>query len=103
MYTPRTAVEAIPNTSIHHSALQNRDFGHTYDRARALVRAIGTICFHNRPKNDAQDLHKKKGLERRPLRFSTICAKNQVLKLNIDKVAVILRRKCLTSDPPLYM
>ena len=40
MYTPRTSVEAIPNASIHHSALQNRDFGHTYDRSRALVRAI---------------------------------------------------------------
>jgi hypothetical protein len=35
----------------------------------------------------------KNGLERRPLRFSTICAKNQVLKLKIDKVTVILRRK----------
>ena len=34
MYTPRTSVEAIPNASIHHSALQNRDFGHTYDRSR---------------------------------------------------------------------
>ena len=31
----------------------------------------------------------KNGLERRPSRFSTICAKNQVLKLNIDKVTVI--------------
>ena len=41
MYTPRTSVEAIPNASIHHSALQNRDFGHTYDRSRALVRALG--------------------------------------------------------------
>jgi hypothetical protein len=44
MYTPRTSVEAIPNAianaSIHHSALQNRDFGHTYDRSRALVKAI---------------------------------------------------------------
>ena len=40
MYTPRTSVEAIPNASIHHSALQNRDFGHTYDRSRALVRAL---------------------------------------------------------------
>ena len=43
MYTPRTSVEAIPNASIHHSALQNRDFGHTYDRSRALVRALGQI------------------------------------------------------------
>jgi hypothetical protein len=41
MYTPCTSVEAIPDASIHHSALQNRDFGHTYDRSRALVRAIG--------------------------------------------------------------
>ena len=41
MYTPRTSVEAISNASIHHSALQNRDFGHTYDRSRALVRALG--------------------------------------------------------------
>ena len=41
MCTPRTSVEAIPNDSIHHSALQNRDFGHTYDRSRALVRALG--------------------------------------------------------------
>ena len=40
MYTPRTSVEAIPNASIHHSALQNRDFGHTYDRSRALVKAL---------------------------------------------------------------
>jgi hypothetical protein len=33
----------------------------------------------------------KNCLERRPLRFSTICEKNQVLKLNIDKVTLILR------------
>ena len=46
MYTPRTSVEAIPNASIHHSALQNRDFGHTYDRSRALVRALGTILAY---------------------------------------------------------
>ena len=45
MYTPRTSVEAIPNASIHHSALQNRDFGHTYDRSRALVRAL-VECMH---------------------------------------------------------
>ena len=43
MYTPRTSVEAIPNASIHHSALQNRDFGHTYDRSRALVRALSHV------------------------------------------------------------
>jgi hypothetical protein len=41
MYTPRISVEAISNASIHHSALQNRNFGHTYDRSRALIRAIG--------------------------------------------------------------
>ena len=45
MYTPRTSVEAIPNASIHHSALQNRDFGHTYDRSRALVRALETYFY----------------------------------------------------------
>jgi hypothetical protein len=43
MYTPRISVGAIPNASIHHSALQNRDFGHTYDRSRALVRAIEVL------------------------------------------------------------
>ena len=32
----------------------------------------------------------KNGPERRLLRFSTICTKNQVLKLNIDKVMLIL-------------
>jgi hypothetical protein len=37
----------------------------------------------------------KNGLERRVSRFSTICAKNQVLKLKIDKVTVI--RAKLTS------
>jgi hypothetical protein len=41
MYTPRISVEAIPNAAIHHLALQNRDFGHTYDRSRALVKALG--------------------------------------------------------------
>ena len=53
MYTPRTSVEAIPDASIHHSALQNRDFGHTYDRSRALVRALvsrhlAAVRFHAR-------------------------------------------------------
>ena len=47
------------------------------------------------PKND---------LERRPLRFSTICTKNQVLKINIDKVTTILRRKSPSSgDSSLYL
>jgi hypothetical protein len=49
MYTPRTLVEAIPNAFIHHSALQNRDFGHTYDRLRALVKALApssTACTY---------------------------------------------------------
>jgi hypothetical protein len=46
---------------------------------------------HNFSKNCPQDL--KNGFERCPLRFSTICAKNRVRKLNIDKVTVILRRK----------
>ena len=44
----------------------------------------------------------KNGQERRPLRFFTICTKNQVLKLNIDKVMLILRRKCpLQETPPV--
>ena len=47
MYTPRTSVEAIPNASIHHSALQNRDFGHTYDRSRALVRALEVRPYYS--------------------------------------------------------
>jgi len=34
----------------------------------------------------------KNGVERRPLRFSTICARNLGLNLNIDKVTVVLRR-----------
>jgi hypothetical protein len=39
-------------------------------------------------------------LERLPS-FSTICAKNQVLKLNIDKDTVILITQMpLTGDPP---
>ena len=37
MYTPRTSVEAIPDASIHHSALQKQQqqlaIGHMYDRA----------------------------------------------------------------------
>ena len=36
MYTPRTSVEAIPDASIHHSALQQQQqklaIGHMYDR-----------------------------------------------------------------------
>ena len=36
MYTPRTSVEAIPNASIHHLALQKQQqqlaTGHMYDR-----------------------------------------------------------------------
>ena len=50
---------------------------------------------HKFSKNCPQDL--KNGLERRVSRFSTICAKNQVLKLYIDKVTVIR----ITQIPPL--
>ena len=36
MYTPRTSVEAIPDASIHHSALQKQQhqlaIGHMYDQ-----------------------------------------------------------------------
>ena len=52
MYTPRTSVEAIPNASIHHSALQNRDFGHTYDRSRALVRALEFLLWTSTSTSD---------------------------------------------------
>ena len=38
----------------------------------------------------------KNGLESCVSRFSTICAKNQVLKLKIDKVTVI----CVYANPP---
>ena len=41
------------------------------------------------------------GSERRPSQFSTICAENQVLKLNIDKVTVIrVTQMPLSGDPP---
>ena len=56
MYTPRTSVEAIPNASIHHSALQNRDFGHTYDRSRALVRALAIVALFSRFKQSVLNL-----------------------------------------------
>ena len=54
------------------------------------------FCFEKfspGPKND---------LERRVLRFSSICAKNQVLKLKIGKVRVIrVHANALTSYSPL--
>jgi hypothetical protein len=51
-----------------------------------LVRYCG-IGFHN---NFSKKLSSgpKNGLDRGPLGFSTICAKNQGLKLNIDKVTI---------------
>jgi hypothetical protein len=43
----------------------------------------------------------KHGLERRVSRFSTICAKNQVLKLKIYKVTVIrVTQITIIGDPP---
>ena len=62
----------------------------------------GSDFRHNFSKNYPQDL--KDGLQRRPPQFSTICAKNQVLKINIDKVTVILRRKSpfLVNPPCIY-
>jgi hypothetical protein len=43
-------------------------------------------------------------LERRPSRFSTICVKNHVLKLNIDKVTVILDTQItLTAALPMAL
>jgi hypothetical protein len=55
---------------------------------------------HNFSKNCPQDLKMVRGrlYFGRPLRFSTICAKNQVLKLKIDKVTVILRPFLGTGD-----
>jgi hypothetical protein len=45
----------------------------------------------------------KNGAERRVSRFSTICAKNQVLKINIDKVTVIRATQItLSGVTPLY-
>jgi hypothetical protein len=45
----------------------------------------------------------KNGLESCVSRFSTICAKNLVLKLKIDEVTVIrVTKSPLLSDPPLY-
>jgi hypothetical protein len=45
----------------------------------------------------------KSVLERRTSRFSTVCAKNQVLKLNIDKVTVIrVTQITLPGAPRLY-
>ena len=44
----------------------------------------------------------KNGLESCVSRFSTICAKNQVLKLKIDKVTVIrVEQITLSGGPPL--
>ena len=52
----------------------------------------------------------KNGLERRVSRFSTACAKNQVLKYNIDKVTVIRVPQitlpgasplCMSFEPPV--
>jgi hypothetical protein len=47
-----------------------------------------TRFYHNRRKNDPQDL--KKGLERRVPRFCTICDKNQPLNGKNEKVMAIL-------------
>ena len=45
----------------------------------------------------------KNGLESCVSRFSTICAKNLVLKIKIDKVTVIrVEQITIPSDPPLY-
>ena len=61
------------------------------------------ICFrHNFSKNYPQDL--KNGLERRASRFPTICAKNQLLKLNINKVTAIrVTQITPLGAPPLYV
>jgi hypothetical protein len=53
-----------------------------------------TIFFHNRLKNDAQDL--KNGIERRVPRFCTICDKYQPLNEKNEKVMAILGPKICT-------
>jgi hypothetical protein len=46
----------------------------------------------------------KNGLERRVSRISTVYAKNQVLKFNIDRVTVIrVTQITLLGTPPLYV
>jgi hypothetical protein len=83
-------------------------FSKSYDENRFVWQLYGTSDLRIRPARAqahfdqfwfSSQLFKKlspglkNSLERRPLRFSTICTKNQVLKLKIDKVTVILRRK----------
>jgi hypothetical protein len=63
----------------------------------------------NRDENQIRSFRKlspgpKNGPEIRPSQFSTICAKNQVLKLNISKVTVTLDTQTLPgAADPLYM
>ena len=67
-----------------------------------LLSAAIQICFRH---NFFEKLSSgpKNGKERRPSRFSTICAKNQALKLNIDKVTVIrVTQITLPGYPRLY-
>ena len=72
--------------------LERVKFNSKYGLTTPALLRVWQICFrHNFSKK--LSLGPKNGLERRPSRFSTICAKTQVLKLNIDKVTVILRRK----------
>ncbi len=48
MYTPRTSVEAIPDASIHHSALQKQQqqlaIGHMYDQRLKVSAHHMTRC-----------------------------------------------------------
>jgi hypothetical protein len=63
------------------------------DTVQLPYKSVFVITFRkNVPKT-------KNGLERCVLRFSEICAKNQVLKLNIDKVTII----SVHSNPPSWL
>jgi hypothetical protein len=74
---------------------QERRTEGNFDRTKLQTQPVATGVFfltrffHNRLKNDAQDL-KKNGLERRVPRFCTICDKNQPLNGKNEKVMAIL-------------
>ena len=68
------------------------------------------FCYISNPAGFSHNFSKKissgpkNGLEIRPSRFSTICTKDQLLKLNIIKVTVHLRRKLpLLVTPPCIL
>jgi hypothetical protein len=80
--------------------LAHADYTRGITHAGALRPDLGFVMTFRGGKLSSEP---KNGLERRSnrsSRFSTICAKNPVLKLNIDKVTVIIRRKSPLVAPP---